>query len=188
MSWISKVHNGPMITASVTKWDRTSRLPSNGQCNWIPSPTAIFMGPTWGPSGADRAQVDPMLAPWTIAIWDTCSSEYEPSDLLVPHQQGWIQFYAMCMFTQICYIMRYMKFAGIAQTFSGAISWMPKIFWFAFRTCFSCKSKWQYVGVGLANGLTPLMSYMRHWVSLSQCWLTCIILGIASNCSNVIII
>ena len=24
-----------------------------------------FMGPTWGPSGADRTQVGPMLAPWT---------------------------------------------------------------------------------------------------------------------------
>ena len=26
---------------------------------------ARFMGPTWGPSGADRTQVGPMLAPWT---------------------------------------------------------------------------------------------------------------------------
>ena len=25
-----------------------------------------FMGPTWGPSGADRTQVCPMLAPWTL--------------------------------------------------------------------------------------------------------------------------
>ena len=27
---------------------------------------AGFMGPTWGPSGADRTQVGPMLAPWTL--------------------------------------------------------------------------------------------------------------------------
>ena len=27
---------------------------------------ARFMGPTWGPSGADRTQVGPMLAPWTF--------------------------------------------------------------------------------------------------------------------------
>ena len=27
---------------------------------------ARFMGPTWGPSGADRTQVHPMLAPWTL--------------------------------------------------------------------------------------------------------------------------
>ena len=25
-----------------------------------------FMGPIWGPSGADRTQVGPMLAPWTL--------------------------------------------------------------------------------------------------------------------------
>ena len=25
-----------------------------------------FVGPTWGPSGADRAQMGPMLAPWTL--------------------------------------------------------------------------------------------------------------------------
>ena len=27
---------------------------------------AKFVGPTWGPSGADRTQVGPMLAPWTL--------------------------------------------------------------------------------------------------------------------------
>ena len=27
---------------------------------------ARFMGPTWGPSGADRTQVGIMLAPWTL--------------------------------------------------------------------------------------------------------------------------
>ena len=30
------------------------------------SPIARFMGPTWGPSGADRTQVGPMLVPWTL--------------------------------------------------------------------------------------------------------------------------
>ena len=36
--------------------------------NCIQTPTLIarFMGPTWGPSGADMNQVDPMLAPWTM--------------------------------------------------------------------------------------------------------------------------
>ena len=27
---------------------------------------ARFMGPTWGPSGADRTQVFPILAPWNL--------------------------------------------------------------------------------------------------------------------------
>ena len=29
-------------------------------------PIARFMGPIWGPSGADRTQVGPRLAPWTL--------------------------------------------------------------------------------------------------------------------------
>ena len=34
----------------------------------LPEPTLIarFMGPTWGPSGANKTQVGPMLAPWTL--------------------------------------------------------------------------------------------------------------------------
>ena len=31
-----------------------------------PPPMARFMGQTWGPSGADRTQMGPMLAPWTL--------------------------------------------------------------------------------------------------------------------------
>ena len=34
------------------------------------------MGPTWGPSGADRTQVGPMLAPWTLLSWGICQSNY----------------------------------------------------------------------------------------------------------------
>ena len=33
---------------------------------FLQSLKARFMGPTWGPSGADRTQVGPMLAPWTL--------------------------------------------------------------------------------------------------------------------------
>ena len=33
---------------------------------YIASLIARFMGPTWGPSGANRTQVGPMLAPWTL--------------------------------------------------------------------------------------------------------------------------
>ena len=32
---------------------------------------ARFMGSTWGPSGADRTQVGPMLAPWTLLSGNT---------------------------------------------------------------------------------------------------------------------
>ena len=33
---------------------------------------ARFMGPTWGPSGVDRTQVGPMLAPWTLISGCAC--------------------------------------------------------------------------------------------------------------------
>ena len=38
---------------------------TRGDCD-ITSLIARSMGPTWGPSGADRTQVGPMLAPWTL--------------------------------------------------------------------------------------------------------------------------
>ena len=34
--------------------------------------TARHMGPTWGPSGADRTQVGPMFAPWTCYLGPSC--------------------------------------------------------------------------------------------------------------------
>ena len=36
---------------------------------------ARFMRPTWGPSGADRAQVGPMLAPWTLLSGLVCNNK-----------------------------------------------------------------------------------------------------------------
>ena len=51
-----------------------SRLVSQGPsmsfhwrwCHYRITLISRFMGPTWGPSGADRTQVGPMLAPWTL--------------------------------------------------------------------------------------------------------------------------
>ena len=56
-----------------------NRIPPTTRQRW-PQPTQLrshtanvhialisrFMGPTWGPSGADRTQVGPMLVPWTL--------------------------------------------------------------------------------------------------------------------------
>ena len=36
-------------------------------CKWcVYTLITRFMGPTWGPSGADRTQMGPILAPWTL--------------------------------------------------------------------------------------------------------------------------
>ena len=39
------------------------------ECHWtllMITLIARFMGPTWGPSGAERTQAGPMLGPWTL--------------------------------------------------------------------------------------------------------------------------
>ena len=40
--------------------------PSGGFTDTMTTLIATFMGPTWGPSVAERTQVGPMLAPWTL--------------------------------------------------------------------------------------------------------------------------
>ena len=48
-------------------------------------PDSRFMGPTWGPLGADRTQVGPMLAPWTllseVPLWIQRLSNVRPMSL-----------------------------------------------------------------------------------------------------------
>ena len=50
-------------TTRIISW---SLLTNRKHCHKISSLVARFVGPTWGPSGADRTQVGPMLAPWTL--------------------------------------------------------------------------------------------------------------------------
>ena len=42
-------------------------------------PDSNVHGPTWGPSGADRSEVGPMLAPWTLlsGVLQKCVGKYE---------------------------------------------------------------------------------------------------------------
>ena len=56
---------------------------------------ARFMGPTWGPSGADKIQVGPMLAPWTLLSGDItetmitqCNDAYMRHEALTHRQSG----------------------------------------------------------------------------------------------------
>ena len=58
----------------VFNWVRTAHIfvIKLGLFDTKPSLIARFMGPTWGPSWANRTQVGPMLAPWTLLsgiIW-----------------------------------------------------------------------------------------------------------------------
>ena len=48
------------ITLSEVLWQKSEGL-------YYPPLIARFMGPTWGPFRANRTQVGPMLAPWTLS-------------------------------------------------------------------------------------------------------------------------
>ena len=56
-------------------------------CQPFPWSQARFMGPIWGPSGADRTQVGPMFATWILLsvlffakIWEISKSYYDVID------------------------------------------------------------------------------------------------------------
>ena len=56
------------------------------QLKW-PTLIARFMGPTWGPSEADRTQVGPMLAPWTLLSGQLYICVQECTELMqYPHE------------------------------------------------------------------------------------------------------
>ena len=47
------------------------------------TPIARFMGPTWGPSGTDRTQMSPLLAPWTLPSGNLLSGPHKTAHRLV---------------------------------------------------------------------------------------------------------
>ena len=72
-----------------------------------------FMGPTWGPSGADRTQIGPMLAPWTLV-----------SGLATGHT---VKQYAMC--TEVLWSGRCIRYQNMLKPshhwpFVRGISWL----------------------------------------------------------------
>ena len=65
--WLSS--NADETSAKCVKGEADCKHPFHGivsSHDFMISLIARFLGPTWGPSGADRTQVGPMLAPWTL--------------------------------------------------------------------------------------------------------------------------
>ena len=76
------------------------------------------MGPIWGPSGTDKAQVGPMLAPWTLLsrwVWSKISlgAHY----LVFSHSDTTLSF--ICM--ELCYLVFFKTMATIRKGFPGRI-------------------------------------------------------------------
>ena len=68
-SWLVMSWRGITAICAVSQGYHFSPMPAS--LRYATSPIARFMGPTWGPPGADRTQVGPMLATWTLlyGIW-----------------------------------------------------------------------------------------------------------------------
>ena len=72
------------------------------QAMWAPL-IARFMGPSWGPSGADKTQVDPMLAPWTL-LSGTALEGKLCSHLLKCLRQCWVNSRWIGDFSQFSFL------------------------------------------------------------------------------------
>ena len=55
------------VSVHMITWKSDSHFNVNNSWDIVAvSQTTKFMGPTWGPSGSCRPQMDPMMAPWTL--------------------------------------------------------------------------------------------------------------------------
>ena len=71
-----------------------TRNPTGGGTCHSSSPIARFMGPIWGPSGADKTQVGPMLAPWILLSGMSCKKSLVGNHISIfsysPVGQEWV--------------------------------------------------------------------------------------------------
>ena len=65
---------------------------------------ARFMGPTWDPSGADRTQVGPMLAPWTLLSGRCLFARHgwDSARIVVSRSQWWPLWYWRDPCSRVC--------------------------------------------------------------------------------------
>ena len=79
------------------------------------------MGPTWGPSGADRTQVGRMLAPW--AIWDQYAELLESTE----HTKILVRYIRSRVCLRCCLFLpsSCMKYMGLP------VSGHPFLFWWS---------------------------------------------------------
>ena len=134
---------------------------------------ARFMGSTWGQSGADRTQVGPMLAPWTLLSGTSNLIENKPlSESFLAncylhswHKSQWNLNQNTTIFIQ-------------ENAFQNVISKITTIFSAAFQMTLSnvfvvlwSKIHWhvflrpicQYASIGSRNGSAPKRPYAIAW-------------------------
>ena len=89
----------------------------------IAFPDRRFMGPTWGPSGADRTHVGPMLAPWTL-LTGTC---FHTMVLYIPADKSPINSTTAFKLTANCYVTLAMSVTSMKQTHANICQGIWKV-------------------------------------------------------------
>ena len=133
---------------------------------------ACVMGPTWGPSGADRTQMGPILAPWTL-LSDNLSTSIGIKIIPVPEDQpwwiwvkhsypmwwGWLKTVTHTkrhghVLLEMCLLTIYLKLLFRKCMFSSlnhiSLPCVPR-------------SIWKITGTGFPNGVTSNKGYAITW-------------------------
>ena len=87
--------------------------------SYVDSLIVRFMGPTWGPFGADRTRVGPMLAPWTLLSGLAFESAQKPDFGALP-----LELWSRRRYENMCVILVY-KFVCWSH-FENVISKMSR--------------------------------------------------------------
>ena len=82
---------------------------------------ARFMGPSWGPSGADRTRIGPMLAPWTLLSGSCFICERKPTSKNINRRSGELSTYLEHR------LLNTQNGRLFQATFQNAISWMKML-------------------------------------------------------------
>ena len=107
---------------------------------------ARFMGPMWGPSGADRNQVGPMLAPWTslsgclTILLLTCRLSTKSSKRGTSMAQWKTAVSPLLMHWQYCSLSLSHQYAVVMLCFTVITSSLPldlcDLFFYIIKSCF----------------------------------------------------
>ena len=155
----------------------------------IMTPIVRFMGRTWGPSGANRTQVDPMLAPWTLPSGDSkvIVTIFDSFALMWVHISSsmysiWLQF------SKLRYTYAQCNSQGLWH--SKEVFIFGRNWWDIARDhTFSLLCYWSHVCPWLAPDTHPVLCVVTHFPSHDKRCISHLLKFAAtsskSNCPNI---
>ena len=145
--------NPPVVGVVSFISNRIRQRNRNKDILWISALIARFMGPTWGPSGANRTHVGPMLAPWTLlsgstryieALLHSASGHQWSLKLVASHTK--CQYFGKCFHVMTSSWMYFPALACLCLWWSKLIRNCGYVKTdVSYFIVFLCKVDWQYI-------------------------------------------